>query len=260
MDTATLNCFGVGDGFPTADRGHSSYLYRLGKATLLLDCGEPATARYKAANLPADLPDAICLSHTHADHIGGFLLFIQGLWLSQRRRPLAVHAPGGNIQILRQLLDAAYLFDELIGFPVEFVPWQPGRAAAINGVRITPFPTSHLDSIRVAHQARHPQTYECFSFLLEGAGRRIVHSADLGAPDDLTPLLGQPVDLLVCELAHYTPEQLFSFLAGRTIQRLVLIHLGARYWEAGAEVLAAARKALPKTQVAIAQAGQELAF
>src|ERR1051325_11930468 len=40
MAEFSLTCFGVGDGWPCADRKHAAFLYRFGHATILIDCGE----------------------------------------------------------------------------------------------------------------------------------------------------------------------------------------------------------------------------
>ncbi len=60
---------------------------------------------------------------------------------------------------------------------------------------------------------------------------RIAHSADLGAPQDLAPLLEKPLDLLVCELAHFEPKDLFRYLKGRDIGRIVFIHMARQHRE-----------------------------
>ncbi len=258
MDTVSLKCFGVGDGFPNADRGHSSFLYRLGGARFLMDCGEPLSSGYLGTSLSYDSLDGIFLSHLHADHVGGFLLFIQGLWLKKRRRDLTVFLPPDGIAPLRQMLHAAYLFDELFGFRLEFAPLEAGRTVAVAGARVTPFLTTHLDNLRVNYQKKYPQNFEAFSFLLEAGGVRIGHSADLGAPEDLAPLLEQPLDLLVCELAHFKPDALFDWLAGRPVKKLVLVHLAQRHWDNQAALLQAAASKLPGTRCSIARSGEEI--
>jgi hypothetical protein len=63
--------FGTGDGLPCTDRHHASFLYRLGKKSILIDCGEAIDRNYKASGLSYDLLDAIFISHLHSDHFGG---------------------------------------------------------------------------------------------------------------------------------------------------------------------------------------------
>lgn len=258
MSGEQIRCFGVGDGMACADRCHSSYLYELAGATLLLDCGEPVSRSFKHTGLPPDIIDAIFVSHLHADHYAGFFMLMQGFWLDQRRRLLPVHAPAEGIEALRLMLRAGYLFDELIGFPLEFAPLAAGRPMEVGAARVTAFRTTHLDSLRQAFQAQYPVEFAAHCFLIEHGGRRFGHSADLGAPQDLEPLVRAPLDLLVCELAHFEAGELFAFLQHRPVRRLALIHLSRQYWGRQDEILALAAKMLPGLPVEIPRDGSVL--
>ena len=88
-----LTCFGVGEGWPCHDRRHSSYLYRFGESHILVDCGEGLSTAYKVSGLSYDLVDRVLISHLHSDHVGSFSLWMQGLWLEGRQRPVTVSAP-----------------------------------------------------------------------------------------------------------------------------------------------------------------------
>ena len=48
---------------------------------------------------------------------------------------------------------------------------------------------------------------------------------------DLDPLLTQPLDLLVCELAHVEPKKLFTYLANKEIGQVAFMHLSRHYRE-----------------------------
>ena len=228
---ASLTCFGVGDGAPCGDRNHSSYLYQWAGASILFDCGEPVSRSFKATGLNYDTIDRIFLSHLHSDHVGGFFMLMQGFWLERRRKDLVVHLPADAIAPIRGMLKAAYLFEELFHFKLRFLPLSEGKAVAQGPLRITPHRTSHLDALRQSFQRKYPGDYAAYSFLIESDHQRIAHSADLGAPEDLEPLLRKPVDLLVCELAHFDPGKLFRYLRGREIGRVLFIHVGRRHWE-----------------------------
>lgn len=224
--TAVVTCLGTGDGWPCAERNHSSYLYELADRRILIDCGESVTRSLAARKFDWDQLDAIVLSHTHFDHLGGLFMLLQGLWLEGRSRDLTVHLPGHAIAPLQQLLRHAYLFADLFNFKLRFSPLHAGRVIKIGEVRVTPFQTSHLDGLHRAFGRRNRKVgFESYAFLVEGAGRRIVHSADLGAPEDLLPLLRKPVDLLVCELAHFMPRDLFSCLCSHTIRQAAFVHV-----------------------------------
>lgn len=225
MSSLILNCLGTGDGWPCADRSHSAFLYRFAEAAFLIDCGEPISRALKAGGWSYDLIDRVFLSHLHFDHSGGVFMLMQGFWLEARRRALPVHMPEEGIVPIQRMLEAGCVFPELLPFRLRFEAIRAGHAVSSRGVKVTPYLTTHLDRLRARFQAKYAQTFEAFSFLLEGDGLRVAHSADLGAVEDLAPLLREPVDLLVCELAHFEVEPLTAFLAERPVKRVVFVHL-----------------------------------
>lgn len=225
-----LICLGVGDGWSSSDRGHAAFVYRFGKTSLLVDCGEPADGTFRACGLEQTSIDAAVLSHLHADHFGGLFMFLQGSWLGGRTRDLPLYLPRHAIRPLRAMLDAAMLWDRLLGFKLRLRPVLPRRSFQVNELRVTPHPTTHLDGLRRKFGRNHPGVFSSFCFLIQGAGRRVGHSADIGKPDDLEPLVAEPLDLLVCELAHFAPESMFSYLRGRAIRKIAFVHLSGEHW------------------------------
>jgi ribonuclease BN (tRNA processing enzyme) len=260
MHSFSLRCFGVGDGWPSPRRDHSSFLYRFKEQTILIDCGEPISCSYKASGLDYNLIDRIFISHLHFDHVGGFFMLMQGFWLEGRSRALEVHVPADGIEPMRQLLQAGCIFDELLPFPIRYWPLQAGQPIAGDGMRIAPFPTTHLWRLRDQFQTKHPQRFEAFSFLIETAQFRVAHSADIGRVEDLAPLVEKPLDLLVVELAHIAPKELFKFLQGRQIGRILFIHLAREYLENFQAIESLAREMLGACPIGWPASGQEFFF
>lgn len=260
MNGCSLKCIGVGDGWPAGGRGHSAFLYRFGEMQLLVDCGEPASGRLHASAISADAIDRIFLSHLNFDHIAGLFMLLQGFWLERRKKDLPVHLPAEGITPIRQMLEAGYLFEELLPFRLSFTPVCEGNPLAVGGVLVAPFANTHLASLRAAFRPKHPQAFEAFSFLIEANGVRVAHSADIGAPEDLAPLLTQPLDLLVCELAHFEAEKLFDYLRGRMIGQIVFVHLAREYWENLDATRRLAEKNLGGIPHTFAQMGEEFLF
>jgi ribonuclease Z len=258
MHDLAVTCFGVGDGSPCADRGHSSFLYELPGATLLIDCGEPVSGRFKASGKAYDAIDRILVSHMHFDHIGGFFMLMQGFWLEGRTRDLPVHMAAHGIDPVKKLLQSACLFDELLPFKLRFDPLQDGISINQGSVRITPYLTSHLDGFRKRFEEQYPDHYDAFSFLIETPRQRNGHSADIGSIQDLEPLLTGPLDLLVVELAHFEPEDLFTRLQDAAVGFILFTHVGRPHWEALDTVTRLATAMLPDKKFAFARDQQTI--
>ncbi len=261
VQTCSVKCMGVSDGWPSPDRSHAAFLYRLGRGTVLVDCGEPVSRGYRASGYDYDLIDRILISHLHLDHVGGLFMLLQGLWLEGRTRDLPIHMPAEGVESVQRMLRTGYIFDELLGFSLRFVALRAKRPIdVVPGVRVTPFPTTHLEGLRKTFQKRRSQRFESFSFRIECRRGCIVHSGDLGAVEDLAPMFDRPVDVLVCELAHVGLEQLGRFLRDREVKRVVLVHLPEALWRDASRTRRRARQALGAIPFTVAAEGEVVAL
>ena len=244
MSMIGLQALGTGDGWASDRRGHSAFLFRMGGSTLLMDCGEPVSRSLRAAGVQPDDLDGIILSHLHCDHVGGFFMLMQGFWLDQRTHDLTVHMPEEGLEPVRCMLDASYIFEELMAFKLDFTPITAGDTIHVGAIRVTAFPTTHLVQLREHFSEKHPAKFEAFCFLMETDNATVAHSADIGALEDLEPLLQKPLNLLVCELAHVKPNELFQFLSNKEIGHVAFTHVSRPYRKNLDELKAKAKAAL----------------
>lgn len=259
MDSMKLHCFGVGEGIPCGRRNHASYLYDWEGSKLLLDCGEPVSRSFKAAGVNAEALDAIALSHYHFDHVGGLFLFLQSLWLDQRKRELPIYLPGHGIESIQRMMETACIFPELISYRCGWKPLKSGEAFEVgSGLRVTPYHTTHLEALKQRFADLYPGRFDSFCFLLERGRLRVGHSADLGSVEDLRELVREPLDVLVCELSHFYPETLFEYLKPYPIGLLVLVHVRASWWNRLEELREKAGKTIPEVKVHIPTDGEVL--
>ncbi len=63
------------------------------RGSILVDCGGDAAQRMLVAGIAPQEIESLILTHEHADHVGGFALFMEKIWLMGRRRPLPVYGP-----------------------------------------------------------------------------------------------------------------------------------------------------------------------
>ncbi|MEX1045197.1 MAG: MBL fold metallo-hydrolase [Chthoniobacterales bacterium] len=259
---SSLLFLGTGPGNPVPGRFSSSVVLRTPDACVLVDAGEPCSQRLREAGLPVASLHAVLVTHGHSDHIGGFPLLMQAAWLEPRSRALPVYLPEELIGPLKAWLDAVYLPASLLGFAVDFRPWSAGRTEEVApGVCVTPFASTHLEGLKKLIDPSASDRFKVYGLAVETGGQRVVFSSDLGSPADLAEPLAQPCDVLVCELSHFTPEELFGFLRGRQIGELVLTHLSGELAGREEEIVSAARQALgPSSRVRVLRDGDEVDF
>ncbi len=219
---SSVTFLGTGPGNVAAGRFQSSVLLEVDHTRVLLDAGEPCGSQLLDIGISLAELDAVWISHAHSDHIGGLPLLLQASWLHGRQRPLPVGVPRHLSAPLRAWLDAVLLPSEVLSFPVEIFSWETETAISLDGMTVRPYPTTHLDRTR---EKIGNLAIESFLFEVLAAGKRFIYSGDLGSAEDLRSVVEKPVDLLICELAHFTPEELVAVLRGASIGTLCLTHL-----------------------------------
>ena len=228
--THSLRCLGVGEGKACGRRHSSSFLYRFGPTQLLLDCGDGMSRALVQAGVGPDDVYALILSHMHSDHVGGFSMLIQTLWLHRRQRRLPIHAPARAIPALKAWMHATILHENLIGFELDWVPLVAGTPFAVGSVEVLPSPSSHLESLQRGFGASLPDTaFEAFSFQFWDGQRRVAHTADIGRAVEAEQLLKPHADLLVTELSHVELPELGAAIRGNPPGKTVFVHVASEW-------------------------------
>ncbi len=220
-----LTFLGTCNGHTSIGREHNSLLVESADGSLLADAGANVPQFLLRQGYAADFPEAFYLSHMHSDHTAHVASLIQSLWLRRRQAPLKFYAPAGVIATIRPWLEHSLLFPGLIGFEIDWVELEDGKTVSTPAGKLTPFATTHLHNLQKRFGADHPSTcFDCFGFTLTSKRKRLVVSADLGAATDLAPVLDQPAQALVVELAHFSIEDLAKVLKGKDLHQVWLTH------------------------------------
>jgi len=215
---ASVTFLGTGPGDVVAGRFQSSIVLECGGFDVLLDAGEPCSGRLLELGFSLNDLDAVWLTHAHPDHIGGLPLLLQACRLHGRDRALPLGVPAHLAEPLGHWLEAVLLPKNRLGFALEDFSWQDGTAVALGELSVLPRRTSHLPA---------GEGKEAFLLDISEADRRLVYTGDLGSVDDLDGVLSRPMDLLVCELCHFSPADLAAKLQDAQIGVLCLTHMAS---------------------------------
>jgi ribonuclease Z len=98
-----LLLLGTGGMLPLPDRWLSSLLVRCGGELTLFDCGEGTQIPWKRFGWGFRRVSAICISHTHADHVAGLPGLLLALANSDREEPVAIYGPVGTARVVAGL-------------------------------------------------------------------------------------------------------------------------------------------------------------
>ena len=239
MPTAHL----LGTGAVTSDPHRTTTMIALdsGHEPLLIDCGGDALPRLEGAGLDPLRLGALIVTHEHADHVAGFPLLLERLWLMGRRDPLPVYAIAPTLAQVHRTHDAFDVsgFEDYPGWTAHEIPYQ-ARAPVFErfGWRVTASP------------GRHAVPVVGLRFEDLATGRVCAYSGDTAPEPAITELMAG-ADLMVHEAtgegpAHTSATQAARIARDAGVARTVLVHLPRA--EALAPELTAARTIDPNVE------------
>ena len=228
MKLRVIGCTGP---YPGAGRPTSGYLLEAGGALIALDMGSGVLAAMTALTDPAGL-DAVCISHTHWDHIADLLPY-QYL-LEKRQQVMDVFFPpeeadSGRLKLFGPAIRASFL---------------PGEGS-VAGVRVITVPT------------RHPLPNRAMRF--EAEGHALVYTGDAADEGPLGDLC-RGADILLADgaflSAEWTPRaphmsagMAAALARDAGVKQFVLTHLPPH--TPSEALLAEAREVFPETVLAV---------
>ena len=112
----TLHLLGTGAAASDGTRTTTMLAVQTATGTLLVDCGGDAAQRLRAHGLEPAALSAIVITHEHADHVAGFPLLIERMWLAGRRDPIDVYGIASAVAQARRIHDA-FDTDAWPGYP-----------------------------------------------------------------------------------------------------------------------------------------------
>lgn len=234
----TVHFLGTGSANAGPDRTTTMLAVEHEGALVLVDCGGDAVQRMLAAGLDPAALDAVVLTHEHPDHLAGYPLLIEKLWLMGRRDPLPVYGPAATLAKARALFAVfdTHHWADLPERHFHDVALEPGApVVTVGALAVTATPVDH--------------PVPTIGLRFEAAGRVLAYSCDTARCDAVVDL-ARGADLLVHEGTgalpgvHSSPEEAAGVAAEAGAGRLILVHAPR---DASDDALGAARAAFAET-------------
>ena len=234
----TAHFLGTGSANAGPDRTTTMLAVEHGDHLVLVDCGGDAVQRMQACGLDPVALTAVVLTHEHPDHISGYPLLVEKLWLMGRTAPIDVYGPEPTLAKARALF-AVYDTDRWHGVPPRrFHPVELREGASVLDADDFALTASPVD---------HP--VPTIGLRFETAGGVLAYSCDT-ARCDAVAALAAGADVLVHEATgslpgvHSSPEEAAETARQSGAGRLVLVHAP---YAASDDGLAAARAIFAET-------------
>jgi ribonuclease Z len=215
----TLYLLGTGGAVSDPHRTTTMLALSDGDSTLAVDCGGDLVQRMLAAGIDLDTLDGLIVTHEHPDHVSGFPLFMEKLWLTGRDRPIPIYGIAPALAQARTLWEA---FDTS-GWDVPEIQWR--EVAHEPGADVVKSDAWHVTAAPVDHAV--PTIGLRFE---HASGRVVAYSCDT-APTERVVELAREVGILVHEATGHQPgvhssvEEAAEIAAKAAAHRLLLVHL-----------------------------------
>lgn len=236
----TLHLLGTGAALSDPHRTTTMLAFAAPGSVVAVDCGGDVVQRLLYAGLSLDALAAFILTHEHPDHVSGFPLLMEKLWLAGRREPLPVC---GIAPALRQAERTFSSFDTSGWQGMPEIHWR--EVAHEEGAEVWRDETWTV----TAAPGEHSVPVIGLRVTARGGGT-VAYSCDT-EPTAAITRLAKGADLLVFEATgegpgHSSAEQAAEVAREAGAGRLLLVHLPPEK-DLGEGKMAAAREVFART-------------
>lgn len=226
---------GTGSGKTSLERSHSSFIINDRNYSLLVDAGDGISRALLNQNIFYNDIDGLLFSHFHPDHYCGLPSLIVQMKMNMREKPLTIAAYKNRIGFLKSFLNSSFLFEERLGFKIEFLPFQTEAEFEINpNLLIRGKTNTHIAKLEQLNK----DDRSC-SFLFKIDKKNIWYTGDIGNKDDLYLFKDEAIDVFITEATHINFEELISAIESIKPGRTILTHISD---ESESEIIALIKK------------------
>ena len=209
---------GTSHGVPEADRRCSACILEIGANYYLFDMGTQVIEDLRRRQIPVESVRLAICSHPHGDHTNGLIAFTDLVnWYFKSADPLILLPDERLIAPLRAWITATGE-GKTMREGVRIESFREGVVYTDENLRVTAIRTKHCEY--------------SFAFLIEAESKKILFTGDLCRPSVDFPSIAYetPLDLLVCEAAHFSPDDCIAYFDKTKAKRILHTHVYEKRW------------------------------
>ncbi len=212
--------FGTSPGLPESGKNLSSLICKLNNTIIITDCGEGVAKSYLKKGYNQDDLDIIIITHYHPDHISGFYMLIQTLYLKKRVKSLKVFLPE-RINDFIETMRLFYTFPKKLSFSIEFFLVKDIHE---HYFFLEATENDHLTTYKkFVTEQDYANTMQSFSIKYHDRDKSLVYTSDLQTIESILEFL-KDSDLCILDAIH--PDFSCFLIIDKIIKKKILLTHG----------------------------------
>lgn len=216
----TLHLLGTGAAVSDPHRTTTMLAFEDQGDTVVVDCGGDVIQRLLESGVDLDSISALIITHEHPDHVSGFPLFMEKIWLAGRRRPIPIYGIAPALDQARRCFAA---FDTSSWEEMPEIRWN--EVAHEEGATV--FENASWSII--AAPGTHGVPVIGIRVTAKSSNSIVVYSCDT-EPSEAIGRLAVEANVLVHEAngeykGHTSAIQAARIARTANVERLILVHL-----------------------------------
>lgn len=227
-----LTFIGTSHGVPEAHRKCSCLMVEAAGNIYFVDMGTNAIDALQVRGISPSAVKGVFISHMHGDHSTGLIPFVDLIaWYFKTPDPVICLPDMKAADVIADWLRVT-LNNNYTGMRYQQI--TSGEIYNDGVLKVTAFATLHCK--------------DSYAFLLESEGKAVLYTGDLSRPGVDFPEVAKirPLDLLICEAAHFPATEYLPVLEKCDIARICVTHYSPRFHSSALELA----QALPGTILA----------
>ena len=227
-----LTFIGTSHGVPEAHRKCSCLMVEAAGNIYFVDMGTNVIDALRVRGISLDAVKGVFISHMHGDHSNGLISFVDLIsWYFKTPDPVICLPDLSAAEVIADWMKVT-LNNSYSG--ARYRQICSGEIYNDGVLKVTAFATLHCQG--------------SYAFLLEAEGKSVLYTGDLSRPGVDFPEVARikPLDLLVCEAAHFPATEYLPVLEKCDISRICVTHYSPRFHYSALELA----QALPNTVLA----------